>query len=180
MAVRKFFINIFLLVTFALFIVSGCTTMVVTGDMSPEELYKNAQENLRKQRFEEAKYNFKQLYKNYPDSELADNALFRLGYIACAQGEFYSAEDYFSTLLEDYPRSEWAFDSEVWNSLLSSWKDCRGQIDRLNRQLKVERNRESGDESGSEAIDEIESLQQEIEDLKEENKKLRELIESMQ
>jgi tetratricopeptide (TPR) repeat protein len=159
------------------------TIMLMSCAHTPEatfgatQLFDSATENLKDQRFEESKYEFRQFYSKHPNSEYADDALFRLGYISCLQGNYADARDYFSTLIDDYLKSEWVFDAEVWKSLLDSWIEKDRELKSVKSKLSSMKPRDKA-ETGDSAGD-IEALQEKLDRLREDNRKLREIIESM-
>ena len=174
MAARKLSISAFFVVL-AIFLTGSQCASVRRTPSSAGQLYKSALEDLQKHRFEEAKYNFKKIYSDYPNSDYADNALFRLGYIACVQEEYLLARDYFGTLVGEHPKSEWAFDAKTWLGLLNSWVELSRELEEVRDQLGVVIDQS---EQNNTAKD-IEDLQNEISRLQEENRKLRELIETL-
>ena len=143
-------------------------------------IYDKAQNDLRRQRFEEAKFEYRKIYTEYPESELADNALFKLGYIACVQEDYLDASDLFSTLIAKYPKSEWNFDAKVWLGLLESWQKLDNELEKVNKQLGIVQDQPLQDDAPAGTTTEIEELQERINRLSDENRKLRELIESIE
>jgi TolA-binding protein len=167
----------FLLVAFVL-IGSQCATVPKSGKPTSTELFDKAQDDLKNHRWEEAKYGFKQVYTTNPSSERADDALFRLGYISCMQKKYTEAKGFFDELLKKYPKSEWAFDSQVWFDLLDSFSKTSAELDDVKVKLGSARQTDSQSKSDNDAGKKIDDLQKEIEKLREENNKLREIIES--
>ena len=176
MVVWKFYLRIIIALTGILFI--QCAKPYATPEGS-KMIFESAQEDLRKHRFEEAKYNFRRVYTEFPESDLADNALFRLGYIACIHEDYSTASRLFKSLLDDYPKSEWRFDSEVWYKVLNSWSSMSSELDNARSRLGILtreiENKDEGDVTG-----EIDKLQQEINRLMDENRKLRELLDDVE
>ncbi|GEM_PF-1653027 len=171
-----------LLTTLALLLLNG-SQCASTGRETPpraEVIYDKAQNDLRRQRFEEAKFEYRKLFTEYPESELADNALFKLGYIACVQKDYLDASDLFSTLIAKYPKSEWNFDAKVWLGLLDSWRKLDDELDKVEKQLGIAQEQPQQEDTPAGTSAEIEELQEQINRLRDENRKLRELIESIE
>ncbi len=178
MVARKFYCSIiFILGT--LFISCAHTSSVTRG---PSDLFASASDNLKKQRFEEAKYEFRQFVNNFPESNLADDALYRLGYISCVQGKYFDAEGFFVTLIDDYPKSEWVFDADVWRKLLEKYRVAADELETVKKKLNSSKVETGTAKTSSPApvVEEVDKLQDELNRLKEDNRKLRELIESME
>jgi len=81
----------------------------------PMVLYQDARNLLLDKRFKEAAALFKTYASTYPDSELADNALYWLGECHYSQGEFLKAVKLFKTLVKRYPKG-----SKVPDALLKT------------------------------------------------------------
>ncbi|MCK5833100.1 outer membrane protein assembly factor BamD [bacterium] len=175
MVVPKYLCKYLFLVGFV-FILS-CAHIPKTTQASAD-IYMSASENLKKQRLEEAKYEFNQLYTKHPKSDYADDALFRLGYISCVQEKYNDALDFYDDLIDKYPKSEWIFDAKVWQNLLKSWQSSNNELKAVRSKLNSKKT--TKEPSENKASEEIEGLQQELSKLKEDNRKLRELIESME
>jgi len=180
MAARKFSLSIILALLAFLLLGATCAT-IREAPSSAREAYDIAQDDLKKQRYEESKYRFEKILSEYPKSDLADNALFRLGYIACIQGDYENARAYFASLIEDYDNSEWIFDASTWLGLLDEWHLLSQELDKTKAQLGIAQDQAGGDSSiGIDAADRIEELQAEIGRLREENNNLRLLIENIE
>ncbi len=179
MAARKSLRNIILILSLPGIFLAGCAHIQETPS-SAKETYSVAQENLKKKRYEEAKYNYESILSEYPNSDLADNALFRLGYIACIQLEFENARDNFTTLREKYPKSEWLFDTETWLGLLDSHHDLYTELEDAKAQLGAARNAAKNTGESNDTAAKIEDLQEEINRLRDENTELRVLIETLE
>ena len=77
------------------------------------------------------------LYKQFPDSERAPEAKYRVGMIQWKSlGDIKAAKNTFSTLITDYPRSSWA--QEARNAYATMDEDLqveRAQADETMREL---------------------------------------------
>lgn len=179
MAVPRFYKNFFFVAITAFLLGSQCAT-IQRKEKNPNELLRNANENMRGGRFEEAKEGFKELHAKYPNSDLVDDAIYKLGYIYTAQKKYSEAKDYFGLLLSDYPKSEWSFDARVWFDLLVAWANLDAELDKLKSQLGTPKTpAQATQPTGSEdASTKIKELQKEIERLRSENAKLKAIIES--
>jgi tol-pal system protein YbgF len=72
----------------------------------PETLYQEAYANYRAGAYDLAILGFQRYLETYPDTELADNAMYWLGESYFAQGRFRQAVVAFEDVLAKYPRSE--------------------------------------------------------------------------
>jgi tol-pal system protein YbgF len=72
----------------------------------PETLYQDTYAAYRSADYDLAILGFKQYLDTYPETELADNALYWMGESYFAQGRFNPAIEAFDTVLSKYPRSE--------------------------------------------------------------------------
>ena len=72
----------------------------------PETLYEEAYADYRASSYDLATLGFKQYLETYPDTELADNAMYWLGETYFAQARFNEAILAFDNVLSQYPRSE--------------------------------------------------------------------------
>ena len=179
MAARKP-LNSFIIILVATIILSGCIQPRPTPT-SARELYDYAQEDLKKGRYEEAKYRFEKVLKEYPNTDLADNALFRLGYINIIQENYEASYNYFGALLQDYENSEWKFDAQTWLKLLEDWKRLKSELENAREQLGIaQRQAETSDRTENDTAERIQELQDEINRLREENNNLRMLIENLE
>ena len=73
---------------------------------NPEELYNAAYADYSKGNYVLAISGFEEYATRFPDSDLADNALYWVGECHFSQGEYDSAVDAFDNLLELHPRSD--------------------------------------------------------------------------
>ena len=176
MVAKSYSINKILLAIIAPIMLMSCahTPEVAVG---ATQLFDSAMENLKDQRFEESKYEFRQFFSKHPNSEYADDALFRLGYISCLQKNYADARDYFGTLIDDYSKSEWVFDARVWKDLLDSWIEKDRELRSV--KSKLSSIKPSDESESSDSAKDIEALQEELDRLREDNRKLRDIIESM-
>lgn len=159
----------------------GCALPPPTPS-SAEELFNTAQEDLKKGRYEESKYRFEKVFVEYPNTEIAGNALFRMGYICAIQKDYKSARNYFSLLVENYSDSKWKFDAQTWLNLLDEWSRLKNELDDAKNQLGIaqrQRQTDTVEKPESDTASRIQELQEQITKLREENNKLRLLIETL-
>ena len=179
MAALKKYSPLLLITSF--FLIGSQCAIVQEAPPDARKAYEAAQHDLTKKRYEEAKFSFEQILTNYPQSDYADNALFRLGYIACIGGRYEAAYGYFSALIEDYGNSEWVFDARTWLGLLEEWQLLSKELEKTKAQLGfVQKKTDIGDEIQNDATERIDELQSEISRLREENNNLRLLIETLE
>jgi tol-pal system protein YbgF len=74
--------------------------------LSPQDVYNSAYADYLKGSFEMAIEGFKVYRENFPDSPLADNALYWIGECAYSQRKFSAAIDGFNDLILNYPQSD--------------------------------------------------------------------------
>lgn len=78
-----------------------------TGVMSePAQLYRSAYEDYLRGNFDMAVQGFKEYQSRYPDTDLADNALYWIGECYYAKQQYKDAIDAFTTLLNTYKTSD--------------------------------------------------------------------------
>jgi tol-pal system protein YbgF len=75
-------------------------------NLSPQEVYNTAYSDYLKGNFELAVDGFKMYRESFPDSPLADNALYWIGECDYSQRKFNEAIDVFNDLILNYPRSD--------------------------------------------------------------------------
>ncbi|MBW1974514.1 MAG: tol-pal system protein YbgF [Deltaproteobacteria bacterium] len=66
--------------------------------------YEGALKAFHDRNYKQSEENFKAFLKRYPDSPLADNALFWLGEIYFIRGDYLKAIEYYQKLLDTYPK----------------------------------------------------------------------------
>jgi tol-pal system protein YbgF len=77
-----------------------------TGPPSPEELYNAAFGDLNKGSYDLARQGFEEYLKNYPDTELSDNAQYWVGESHYIQRKFNEAIQGFDKVLTNYPKGD--------------------------------------------------------------------------
>jgi len=91
----------------------------------------------KKKNFKVALVGFKNFRKNFPDSELADDAMFFVAYIYFLTGQYNASSLRFFELLEQYPDSKHVNDSKWWLGIsLERTGDINGALD-LFRELST-------------------------------------------
>jgi len=76
------------------------------GPPSPEELYNSAYADFIKGNYDLARQGFDEYLKNYPDTELSDNAQYWIGESYYVQRKFSDAVPAFEKVLKDYPKGD--------------------------------------------------------------------------
>jgi tol-pal system protein YbgF len=79
---------------------------VTPTSLSPQEVYNTAYADYLKGNFDLATDGFKIYRDNFPDSPLADNALYWIGECFFSQRKFSEAVDEFNNLILDYPQGD--------------------------------------------------------------------------
>jgi tol-pal system protein YbgF len=82
------------------------TPVVPSTSLSPQEVYNTAYGDYLKGNFDLATDGFKIYRDNFPDSPLADNALYWIGECSFSQRKFSEAIDEFNDLILDYPQGD--------------------------------------------------------------------------
>jgi tol-pal system protein YbgF len=77
-----------------------------TGPPSPEELYNAAYGDFIKGSYDLARQGFQEYLKNYPETELSDNAQYWIGESFYVQGKFPEAIQQFDKVLRNYSRGD--------------------------------------------------------------------------
>jgi tol-pal system protein YbgF len=73
---------------------------------SPEELYNSAYADFIKKNYDLAKQGFEEYVKNYPDTELSDNAQYWVGESYYVQRKYSDAVQAFDKVLQNYPKGD--------------------------------------------------------------------------
>ena len=79
---------------------------LVDSAPNPAALYSSAYADFSKGNYALAIQGFEEYAQRYPDTELADNAMYWIGECNFSQGSYKAAVDAFDGMLEKYPRSD--------------------------------------------------------------------------
>ena len=71
--------------------------------MGAKDLYRQAFNAMEAGDFDKAEQLFQQLVQEYPDSDLADNALYWIGEIYYSHNDYETAAKYFQQVIDKYP-----------------------------------------------------------------------------
>ncbi len=94
---------------------------------TPEELYRTSYEDYMRGNYDLAAQGFREYLKRWPDTDLADNALYWIGECYDAEGKTKEALDVFSQVLEQYPTSDKAAAAQLKKGLLYLKLGDKGQ-----------------------------------------------------
>jgi tol-pal system protein YbgF len=97
------------------------------GGTTPDELYRSAYEDYMRGNYDLAADGFAEYRRRYPETELADNALYWIGECADAQDEHEKALATFTQVLEDYPTSDKAAAAQLKKGLIYLKQGDQGQ-----------------------------------------------------
>ncbi len=97
------------------------------GASTPEALYRSAYEDYMRGNYDLAADGFGEYLKRYPNTELADNALYWIGECYDAQEKSQEALDTFTLVLEDYPTSDKAAAAQLKKGLIYLKMGDQGQ-----------------------------------------------------
>ncbi len=161
----------FLIILSLLFLLSSCTPRYYEGDDSPRGLFSRGQQALKERRFNEAHYSYSELVKKYPKSDFADEALYKKGYLEVYLSKYADAQKSFSTLMKNYPGSKWRFDASLWDGLLGELSACKNA-----GKSSDEKNLSDKAKSVQDLQEQIEKMNAENIELRQQLKKLRELL----
>ncbi len=84
----------------------------------PDELYRTAYEDYMRGNYDLAAQGFREYLRRYPDTDLADNALYWIGECYDAQDLTEEALEVFTRVLEDHPTSDKAAAAQLKKGLL--------------------------------------------------------------
>ena len=103
----------------------------------PELLYEEAYADFREKRYDLAILGFREYLDTFPDTDLADNALYWLGECYFSQGSYAEAVAEFSGVLARYPRSDRAVSAMLRRGLAYlAMGDAEEGINQLERVLR--------------------------------------------
>jgi tol-pal system protein YbgF len=94
---------------------------------NPEALYRSAYEDYMRGNYDLAADGFAEYLRRYPNTELADNALYWIGECFDAQEKSQEALDTFTLVLEDYPTSDKAAAAQLKKGLIYLKMGDQGQ-----------------------------------------------------
>jgi tol-pal system protein YbgF len=97
------------------------------GTSTPDEVYRTAYEDYMRGNYDLAAQGFREYLRRWPDTELADNALYWVGECLDAQEETEQALGVFSEVLESYPTSDKAAAAQLKKGLLYLKLGDKGQ-----------------------------------------------------
>jgi tol-pal system protein YbgF len=125
------------------------------GPPSPEELYNSAYGDFLKGSYDLSRQGFEEYLKNYPDTELSDNAQYWIGESYYVQRKFSDAINAFDKVIQNYPKGDKVAAAELKKaySLLES-KNTEAGI----RVLKLLIAKYPGSDSAQLAKDRLNSL----------------------
>jgi len=108
-------------------VAAGASAAAAAGATTPEALYRSAYEDYMRGNYNLAADGFGEYLKRYPNTELADNALYWIGECYDAQEESQQALDTFTLVLEDYPTSDKAAAAQLKKGLIYLKMGDQGQ-----------------------------------------------------
>jgi tol-pal system protein YbgF len=103
------------------------TTAVPLATANPEELYRGAYEDYMRGNYDLSAQGFREYLKRWPDTDLADNALYWIGECYDAQEKTQDALEVFTQVLEDFPTSDKAAAAQLKKGLLYLELGDKGQ-----------------------------------------------------
>lgn len=121
----------------------------------PDDLYNSAYADFSKGNYALAISGFEEYASRYPDSDLADNALYWVGECRFSQGEFASAIQAYDRLLSRYPRTDRAAAAHLKKGLCYMEQN---QIGQAIVQLQFVRDNYAGSDESRVARDKLTSL----------------------
>jgi len=106
---------------------AAAAAMTAGGATTPEALYRSAYEDYMRGNYDLAADGFAEYLRRYPNTELADNALYWIGECFDAQEKSQEALDTFTLVLEDYPNSDKAAAAQLKKGLIYLKMGDQGQ-----------------------------------------------------
>ncbi len=94
---------------------------------TPEELYRSSYEDYMRGNYDLSAQGFREYLRRWPDTDLADNALYWIGECYDAQERTQEALEIFTQVLEDYPTSDKAAAAQLKKGLLYLELGDKGQ-----------------------------------------------------
>jgi len=101
--------------------------VVPRATATPEELYRTAYEDYMRGNYDLAAQGFREYLRRFPDTDLADNALYWVGECLDAQDKVEEALAIFTQVLDDYPTSDKAAAAQLKKGLLYLKLGDKGQ-----------------------------------------------------
>ncbi len=110
-------------------IAAGAAAAAMSGGSAttPEALYRSAYEDYMRGNYDLAADGFGEYLKRYPNTELADNALYWIGECFDAQDESQQALDTFTLVVENHPTSDKAAAAQLKKGLIYLKMGDQGQ-----------------------------------------------------
>ncbi len=109
--------------------------------ISPQEktAFNKVFQQYKKKNFKSALLGFEDFRKNFPDSELNDDAMFFVAYIYFLTGQYQDSSLRFFELLEQYPESKRTNDAKWWLGIsLERTGDLNGALDLFRELSKLD------------------------------------------
>jgi tol-pal system protein YbgF len=100
---------------------------MILATATPEELYRSSYEDYMRGNYDLSAQGFREYLKRWPDTDLADNALYWIGECYDAQDRSQEALEIFTQVLEDHPTSDKAAAAQLKKGLLYLKLGDKGQ-----------------------------------------------------
>lgn len=107
--------------------VAGAAALQAGGGSGPDELYRSAYEDYMRGNYALAADGFAEYLRRFPDTELADNALYWIGECYDAQERPEDALNAFTRVLDEYPTSDKAAAAQLKKGLIYLKTGDQGQ-----------------------------------------------------
>lgn len=107
--------------------VAGAAALPAGGGSGPDELYRSAYEDYMRGNYALAADGFAEYLRRFPDTELADNALYWIGECYDAQERPEDALNAFTRVLDEYPTSDKAAAAQLKKGLIYLKTGDQGQ-----------------------------------------------------
>jgi tol-pal system protein YbgF len=107
--------------------VAGAPALPAAGGSGPDELYRSAYEDYMRGNYALAADGFAEYLRRFPDTELADNALYWIGECYDAQERPEDALNAFTRVLDEYPTSDKAAAAQLKKGLIYLKTGDQGQ-----------------------------------------------------
>jgi hypothetical protein len=167
---RKIF---FVFCCIAAFECCGCVYRATGTDDSAKNYFTRAETALKDHKFNEALFVYTEYYNKYPAGKLADEALYKKGFLECYLDKLDDAQQSFETLIEKYPKSKWHFDASVWSGVIGDALSANKNDSSLKKTVKQP---QPQTQDTKELASKIQKLESENTELRRQLQKLRELV----
>jgi len=131
------------------------TTTLASADDGAQRLYDEGYTLFHRQKYSESEDRFQRYVDSFPETDLADNALFWIGESRYARGDFSGALDAFSKTVERFPQG-----NKVADALFKAGRclESLGEVDQARSTYEEIASRYAGSAASAQARDRLDAL----------------------